>query len=113
VATQGLKCVDAKRLVVDIAALQLIRTKSFFCGSDADWQNLIQHYTGNPLALKIIATTIQELFDGNIAEFFAHGSTVLGSIYDLINQQFHRLSALEKELMFWLAINREPVNCFN
>jgi WD domain, G-beta repeat len=110
VATQGLKCVDAKRLVVDIAALQLVRTKSFFCGSDADWQNLIQHYTGNPLALKIIATTIQELFDGNIAEFFAHGSTVFGTIYDLINQQFHRLSALEKELMFWLAINREPVN---
>ncbi|OUL17346.1 hypothetical protein BV378_38625 [Nostoc sp. RF31YmG] len=93
-----------------IAALELVRTKSFFCGSDADWQNLIQHYTGNPLALKIIATTIQELFDGNIAEFFAHGSTVFGSIYDLINQQFHRLSDLEKELMLWLAINREPVN---
>ncbi|BAY13876.1 NB-ARC domain-containing protein [Calothrix sp. NIES-2098] len=93
-----------------IAALKLVRTKSFFCGSDTDWQNLIQHYTGNPLALKIIATTIQELFDGNIAEFFAHGSTVFGSIYDLINQQFHRLSSLEKELMFWLAINREPVN---
>ena len=93
-----------------IAALELVRTKSFFCGTDADWQKLIQHYTGNPLALKIIATTIQELFDGNIAEFFAHGSTVFGSIYDLINQQFHRLSHLEKELMFWLAINREPVN---
>ncbi|OUL20632.1 hypothetical protein BV372_32705 [Nostoc sp. T09] len=92
-----------------IAALELVRTKSFFCGTDADWQNLIQHYTGNPLALKIVATTIQELFDGNIAEFFAHGSTVFGSIYDLINQQFYRLSALEKELMFWLAINREPV----
>ncbi|MBD2356196.1 hypothetical protein H6G41_16445 [Tolypothrix sp. FACHB-123] len=93
-----------------IAALELIRTKSFFCGTDTDWQNLIQHYTGNPLALKIVATTIQELFDGNIGEFFAQGSTVFGSIYDLINQQFHRLSVLEKELMFWLAINREPVN---
>ncbi len=92
-----------------IAALELVRTKSFFCGSDADWQSLIQHYTGNPLALKIIATTIQELFDGNIAEFFAQGSTVFGSIYDLLNQQFHRLSALEKDLMFWLAINREAI----
>ncbi|MBU7584965.1 MAG: hypothetical protein KAF91_19005 [Nostoc sp. TH1S01] len=92
-----------------IAALQLIRTKSFFCGSDTDWQNLIQHYAGNPLALKIIATTIQDLFDGNIAEFFAQGSTVFGTIYDLLNQQFHRLSSLEKDLMYWLAINREAV----
>ncbi|MBD2165121.1 hypothetical protein H6G04_11980 [Calothrix membranacea FACHB-236] len=93
-----------------IASLQLVRTKSFFCGADTDWQNLIQHYSGNPLALKIIATTIQELFDGNIADFFAQGSTVFGSIYDLLTQQFYRLSDLEKELMFWLAINREPVN---
>jgi len=92
-----------------IAALKLVRTKTCFCGSDADWQNLIQHYAGNPLALKIIATTIQELFDGNTAEFFIHGSTVFGSIYDLLKQQFHRLSALEKDLMYWLAINREAI----
>ncbi|MEA5505073.1 NB-ARC domain-containing protein [Halotia wernerae UHCC 0503] len=92
-----------------IAALELVRTKNFFCGFDADWQNLIQHYAGNPLALKIIATTIQELFNGNSAEFFAHGSTVFGSIYDLLNQQFNRLSAIEKDLIFWLVINREAV----
>jgi WD40 repeat protein len=92
-----------------IAALQLIRTKSLFCGSDTEWQNLIQHYAGNPLALKIIATTIQELFAGNIAEFLAQGSTVFGTIYDLLAQQFHRLSPLEKDLIYWLAINREPV----
>jgi WD40 repeat protein len=91
------------------AALELVRTKSFFCGSDADWQNLIQHYSGNPLALKIIATTIQEVFDGNLQEFQIQGTTVFGSIYDLLNQQFYRLSALEKDLMYWLAINREPV----
>ncbi|GAB1539273.1 NB-ARC domain-containing protein [Scytonema sp. NUACC21] len=91
------------------AALELVRTKSFFCGTDADWQELIQHYSGNPLALKIIATTIQELFDGDINEFRTQGTTVFGSIYDLLEQQFHRLSTLEKDLMYWLAINREPV----
>ncbi|MEC4818504.1 MAG: NB-ARC domain-containing protein, partial [Scytonema sp. PMC 1069.18] len=90
-------------------ALELIRTKSFFCGSDTDWQDLIEHYTGNPLALKIIATTIQELFDGDITEFRAQGVTVIGSIYELLQQQFYRLSALEKDLMYWLAVNREPV----
>ncbi|WP_243147222.1 NB-ARC domain-containing protein [Scytonema sp. UIC 10036] len=91
------------------AALELVRTKSFFCGSDADWQNLIEHYSGNPLALKIIATTIQELFDGDIKEFQTQRTTVFGSIYDLLEQQFYRLSALEKDLMYWLTINREPV----
>ncbi|KYC40485.1 hypothetical protein WA1_25520 [Scytonema hofmannii PCC 7110] len=91
------------------AALELVRTKSFFCGSDVEWQNLIQHYAGNPLALKIIATTIQELFDGDIKEFQTQGATVFGSIYDLLEQQFHRVSLLEKDLMYWLAINREPV----
>jgi WD40 repeat protein len=92
-----------------IASLELVKSKSFFSGSDTDWRHLIQHYAGNPLALKIIATTIQELFAGNITEFFAQGSTVFGSIYDLLAQQFHRLSLLEKDLIYWLAINREPV----
>jgi WD40 repeat protein len=92
------------------AALELVRSKSFFCGADSAWQNLIQHYAGNPLALKIIATTIQELFDGDIAEFIAQGTKVFGSIYDLLSQQFHRLSSQEKDLMYWLAINREPIN---
>ncbi|BAY35845.1 WD-40 repeat-containing protein [Nostoc sp. NIES-2111] len=92
-----------------IAALELVKSKSFFSGADTDWQQLIQHYAGNPLALKIIATTIQELFAGNVTEFFAYGSTVFGSIYDLLAQQFHRLSSLEKDLIYWLAINREPV----
>ncbi|MBW4512337.1 MAG: hypothetical protein KME64_38470 [Scytonematopsis contorta HA4267-MV1] len=91
------------------AALELVKSKSFFYGSDTEWKNLIQHYAGNPLAIKIIATTIQELFDGDIAEFMAQGAKVFGSIYDLLSQQFYRLSQLEKDLMYWLAINREPV----
>jgi len=30
---------------------------------------LIEQYAGNPLALKIVATAIQDVFDGNVAEF--------------------------------------------
>ncbi|RUS97406.1 hypothetical protein DSM106972_085090 [Dulcicalothrix desertica PCC 7102] len=91
------------------AALELVRSKSVFYGSDAEWQDLIQHYAGNPLALKIIATTIQELFNGDIKEFLAQGTKVFGTIYDLLSQQFQRLSVLEKDLMYWICINREPV----
>jgi WD40 repeat protein len=91
------------------AALELLKSKSVNCGLDTQWQNLIPNYAGNPLALKIIATTIQELFNGDVNEFLAQGTKVFGTIYDLLSQQFHRLSSLEKDLMYWLAINREPV----
>jgi WD40 repeat protein len=79
-------------------------------GSEEEQIRLIEFYKGSPLALKIIATTIKELFDGNIAEFLGQGSVVFGQIRDLLNQQFNRLSDLEQEVMYWLAINREPVS---
>jgi len=35
-----------------------------------------------------------------------------GDIRELLEQQFERLSDQEKEIMYWLAINREPVSLF-
>ncbi len=74
---------------------------------------LISHYAGNPLALKLVVTTIQDVFDGNTDEFLNQKVTVFGDIRDLLDQQFNRLSDLEKELMYWLAINRELVSMSN
>ena len=74
---------------------------------------LISHYAGNPLALKLIATTIQDVFDGNTDKFLNQKVTVFGDIRALLDQQFNRLSDLEKELMYWLAINRELVSISN
>jgi WD40 repeat protein/transcriptional regulator with XRE-family HTH domain len=91
-------------------ALEIFRTQNCFRGSEADWQTLIQRYDGNPLALKMIATTIQDLFNCDIAEFLAQDTKVFGDIRNLLEQQFKRLSALERDLMYWLAINREPVS---
>jgi len=71
---------------------------------------LIEHYAGNPLALKIVATTIQELFHGDISQFLEQGIVVFGDISDLLEQQFNRLSVLERQIMYWLAINREWVS---
>ncbi|MBE8970466.1 NACHT domain-containing protein [Nostocales cyanobacterium LEGE 12452] len=84
--------------------------KGNFIGAIDEWQTLIESYGGNPLALKIVATTIRDLFDSNIPNFLAQGTVVFGDIQDLLEQQFQRLSALEKSVMYWLAINREPVN---
>ena len=72
--------------------------------------DLVEQYSGNPLALNIVASTIRNLFSGQISEFLAQGSIAFGNIWDLLDNQFNRLSTLEKHLMYWLAINRLPVS---
>lgn len=74
------------------------------------WGVLINIYRGNPLALKIVAMNIQDSFGGSVTEFIAQGRTyVFRDIRDLIDQQFNRLSNLEKEIIYWIAIE-DPVS---
>jgi WD40 repeat protein len=73
-------------------------------------QRLVDLYDGNPLALKIISTSVLELFDGEVAEFLEQGAAVFNGIRVLLERQFDRLSAVEQQIMFWLAINREWVS---
>lgn len=79
-------------------------------GSETEQQQILEHYAGNPLALKIAATTIQDLFGGSINEFITQGTSVFGDIRDLLDQQFSRLSELGKSVIYWLAINRESIS---
>jgi WD40 repeat protein/transcriptional regulator with XRE-family HTH domain len=88
------------------AGQAVIREKGFSVSID-EGQALINHYAGNPLALKIVATTIQELFGGNATQFLDQGTVIFGDISDLLDRQFERLLALEKQVMGWLAIQRE------
>jgi WD40 repeat protein len=92
----------------EIQGRRLLMTRSLH-GTEDEQKKLIEHYRGNPLALKIVSTSIRELFDGSIADFFREGSIVFNGIRSLLMQQFDRLSDLEKKIMYWLAINREPV----
>jgi len=87
-------------------ARELLKPKSL-SATTTTFEQLIDLYAGNPLALKIAAATIQELFDRDVAEFLRHGTAVFGDISNLLDQQFDRLSDLEKQIMYWLAINRE------
>ncbi|MBV7339737.1 hypothetical protein KFU94_68300 [Chloroflexi bacterium TSY] len=77
-------------------------------GSDAQEAELVERYSGNPLALKLVADTVDELFAGDIDEFLAGDALVFDNIRTVLDQQFVRLSALEKEILFWLVVNREP-----
>lgn len=72
-------------------------------------QALSQRYQGNPLALKIVATSIQELFAGKIDEFLAEEIMIFHEIRNLLAQQFERLTPLEEQIIDWLVVYREPV----
>jgi WD40 repeat protein/transcriptional regulator with XRE-family HTH domain len=97
------------------AGRELFRYKGTFAGTEAEWERLVAHYSGNPLALKMVAATTQELFNGRIAEvlnYVQQGLVVFDDIQDLLQRQFDRLSELEQEMIFWLAINRESTSLF-
>ncbi len=79
-------------------------------GSPHDQVRLVEVYRGNPLALKIVAQTIVELFGGEIVPFLEQGEVVFGGVRELLDEQFARLSALEQSVLLWLAILREPVS---
>ncbi|MBF1990110.1 NB-ARC domain-containing protein [Fischerella thermalis] len=92
---------------------KLFSVKGKFTASQDQWQVLISRYGGNPLALKIVASSIRDFFDGNVSQFLEisqQGTFIFDDIRDLLDQQFHRLTTLEREIMYWLAINREPIS---
>lgn len=77
-------------------------------GDESAWDELIYPYRGNPLALKVIATTIHELFGGSVTEFLEQNTLFLGDFSYLLHQQFQRLSELEKEMLGWLGQMDQP-----
>ncbi len=61
----------------------------------------------------MIAAATQQLFDGRITgvlDYLKKGIVIFEEIRDLLEPQFCRLSAVEQEVMYWLAINRKPVS---
>lgn len=89
---------------------KIFNTKGAFSGSDIEWHNLIENYAGNPLALNIVSTTIQKLFDGKIAEFIHQNIIVFGENNQLVKQHINRLSDVEKQIIKWLAIKFQPIS---
>jgi len=91
-------------------ARQLLVARGF-TGSENGMEQLVQQYRGNPAALKIVGTTIHELFNGNISEFLKQTALALGDVLrSLLYQQFERLSDLEKDILYWLSIRRRPAS---
>lgn len=91
---------------------QLVQGQGEFAGTPTDWQTLVHHYGGNPLALKMVADVILSCFEGQLAAFLAlspQGSSIFADLRQLLAGQFDRISPLERDVLYWLAIHREPV----
>jgi WD40 repeat protein len=73
---------------------------------------IVSHYAGNPLALKIVAAGLRDLLGNDVSMFLTlleQGSFWFGDIQDLLERHCDRLSPPEQELIYWLAIAREPI----
>ncbi|AFZ18184.1 NB-ARC domain-containing protein [Allocoleopsis franciscana] len=94
-------------------ARAIIQAKGTFTGTPEEWKALIQHYAGNPLALNMVASGIRDAFGSSISEFVKSlkaDSWPFADISQLLERQFNRLASSELEVMYWLAINREPIS---
>jgi NB-ARC domain len=95
----GLPAPEAEKILKDKGIVEI----------EDETKQLIDRYHGNPFALKIAATAVQSLFAGDVYRFLEHGTVIFGDLWDLLDQQFNRLSPIEKQVMYWLANQRHWV----
>ncbi|MEG3838322.1 MULTISPECIES: NB-ARC domain-containing protein [unclassified Microcoleus] len=78
---------------------------------DRELEILLSRYGGNLLALKIVATTINEFFEGNVLKLLeATALFIEEHISNLLAQQFDRMSSSEQEIAYWIAIAQIPIS---
>ena len=94
---------------VDIAAAREI-LRDYGLETSDNSEALIDRYQGNPLWLKSVATLIQDL-GGGVTELLPNDTILLPEdLKDVLQQQFDRLSELEKQVISLLAKESQPVN---
>jgi NB-ARC domain len=92
------------------SAKGILKDKELLDNED-QWQKLIQLYGGNPLALKIVSETIQDLFGGSVNQFLKQNTTFIDSGFrELLDQQFSRLSEPEKATICQIAEYSHPIS---
>lgn len=90
----------------EVNCQEIIKAKGVTC-SEYEWRLLVNRYAGNPLVLKMVLTTILELFDGKVSQFLKHNLLVFGGVRQLIEEQLTRLSETEKQVLYWLAVKQD------
>jgi hypothetical protein len=95
---RGLSAAEAK---------QLLRAEGLK-GSAIELEEFSQRYR-HPWVLKQIAKPIREEWDGEIKDFL--DTLLLGDpVTDFLNEQLRRLTPVEMQVLYWIALHREPLS---
>jgi hypothetical protein len=89
---------------------QLLQSKRLKNIKEEEYKLIDNCYEGNPLFGITLANAIQDLFGGKVDDFFNQGTMIFGDIRAILEQQFNRLSSIEKLIMSWLALNQNSVS---
>ncbi|MDJ0508825.1 MAG: hypothetical protein QNJ64_06195 [Crocosphaera sp.] len=112
----------SRRLEIEPLSVEAIKNLfnrvGSFEGEEEDWKLLRDTYRGNPFILVNVAINIKKSFAGNITHFISyctiHNSFnfVFNGIEEFIKEQLENLSETERNVMYWLAIYRNPISLF-
>jgi DNA-binding CsgD family transcriptional regulator len=72
------------------------------------WEYLIRDYRGNPLMLKAVANTIQEVFDGNVTDFLSN-TIFTYEVTGVVQEMLQRLSHLEAKILSQMGHSETPI----
>ena len=91
------------------AATEILRQKRLL--DEEAWPDLINLYQGNPLWLKLVAQTINNLFSGRVSQYLSYQPVFLGDeLTPILQQHYQRLSEIEKQAISQLSNEIEPVS---
>jgi WD40 repeat protein len=117
-----LEGVNAKVRTLTLPGLDAIAGQQIFADrgclpiSAAEWAEIDRYYGGNPLAFQLVAAAVKEVADGDVSEIYPYLRSERFSftdIHNLLEQQWNRLTPVEQQVMYWLAIAREPLSIAN
>lgn len=90
------------------AATEILREKGLL--DEENWPELIELYQGNPLWLKLVAQTINNLFNGRVSQYLSYQSVFLSDeLTPILQQHYQRLSEIEKQAIALISNESEPV----
>lgn len=75
------------------------------------WLKLMQHYEGNPTYIKDIVSLIQDVYDGEVADFLAENSLIIPqNMQSNFNDLLNRLSPIEQQIILELSKLDQPIS---
>ena len=75
-----------------------------------EWNDFIDRYEGNPLALWMISATIANLFAGKTSDFLKTGTVFLGQVEGVLGEMFDRVTDVEVKVLCRLAAINKPIS---